>query len=167
MKCLLIKILKYSLDDIYQYDAVNINDDVSEWNICARLAMYIEKRMRFYDFFNRTEIFKNYYVDVEYNRSYNAKPKIVDGKHVRCDLLIHSRESTKPNYLVLELKKSYNNDIEDDINEIKRMVSPREEGAADFYNCGTLLGVFLEFKQSSYNGTIYSWENDRIKEEML
>lgn len=160
-----LDILFHSLEDVCQYDAVNISDDVSEWNMCARLAMYVENRMRAFDFLNRTKLFNGYYVDVEYNRSKDGNMKIVDNQPVRPDLLIQTREETMCNYLVLETKKKKNNQQrEKDEREIKRMVSPREEGEADFYNCGTLCGVFLDYNKEGYKGKI-CWYDEEHKQE--
>ena len=159
IKKLIMYIFLNSVEDVYLYDAVNIGDGVSEWNICARLAMYFEKRMHAYDYLHRTEKFKNYYADVEYNRSYNGNLKIVDGNKVRCDMIVQTREETKPNYLVLELKKPDNQQKrEDDIREIKRMVMPREQGTADYYNCGTHMGIFMDYNKENYWGTVYWYD---------
>ena len=99
--------------------------------------------MRAYDFVHRTSLFKDYYVDVEYNRSYGGNPKIVDGYKVRVDLIVQTREETKPNFLVLEMKKLDNPEKRvDDERELKRMVRPRQEGTPDYYNCGSYV-VFL------------------------
>ncbi|MBR4919870.1 MAG: hypothetical protein IKZ62_00915 [Prevotella sp.] len=153
-------LLRNSFEDVYTLDRVNLNDEVSEWNICARVAMYMEKRMRAYDFLNGTELFKGYYVDVEYNRSYGGNPKIVDGHKVRVDLIVQTREETKPNYLVLEMKKPDNPEKRvDDERELNRMVRPRQEGASDYYNCGSYVGVFIDYNKDSYWGKIY-WYND-------
>ena len=132
---IVLSLLHNSFEDVYTLDGVNLNDGVSEWNICARVAMYMEKRMRAYVFLNRTSIFEDYYVDVEYNRSYGGNPKIVDGYKVRVDLIVQTREETKPNFLVLEMKKLDNPEKRvDDERELKRMVRPRQEGTPDYYN---------------------------------
>jgi hypothetical protein len=153
-----------SFEDVYVIDKVNLNDGVSEWNICARVAMYMEKRMRAYDYLNRIDIFKDYYVDVEYNRSYKGNPKVVAGHNVRIDLIVQTREETKPNYLVLEMKKPNNPDKRiDDERELDRMVRPREKGASDYYNCGSYVGVFMDYNKDEYFGKIY-WFDERTND---
>lgn len=162
---IVLNLLNNSFEDVYTLDGVNLNDGVSEWNICARVAMYMEKRMRAYDFLNRTSLFKGYYVDVEYNRSFNGNLKLVDGHSVRIDLIVQTREETKPNYLVLEMKKPNNPEKrEDDERELKRMVMPREEGSSDFYNCGSYVGVFVEYNKERYWGKFFWY--DVSKEEV-
>ena len=163
IKKLIMHIFLNSIEDVYLYDGVNIGDGVSEWNICARLAMYFEKRMHAYDYLYRTELFKDYYADVEYNRSINGSPKEVDGQKVRCDMLVQTREETKYNYLVLELKKPDNQQKRvDDIREIKRMVMPRQQGTTDYYNCGTHMGIFMDYNKEKYWGIVY-WYDESTK----
>ena len=164
IRSIILIILHNSLEDVYASDKVNLNDGVSEWNICARIAMYMEKRMRAFDFLYRTELFKNYYVDVEYNRSYNGSVKVVDGHNVRVDLIVQTREETKPNYLVMEIKKPDNPEKRaDDERELNRMVRPREEGSLDYYNCGSYVGVFLDYDKKSYFGKLY-WYDEAIND---
>ena len=43
IRLLVLRLLYLSLEDVYTFDAVNLDDNVSEWNICARIAMYLEK----------------------------------------------------------------------------------------------------------------------------
>ncbi|MBO4802006.1 MAG: hypothetical protein J5545_09115 [Bacteroidaceae bacterium] len=161
---IVLSLLHNSFEDLYTQDGVNLNDGVSEWNICARVAMYMEKRMRAYDFLNRTSIFRDYYVDVEYNRSYRGKPKIVDGHIVRVDLIVQTREETLPNYLVLEMKKPKNPRKRiDDERELNRMVRPRQEGTPDYYNCGSFIGVFLDYNKDTYWGKVF-WFDDNIND---
>lgn len=161
---IVLSLLHNSFEDVYTLDGVNLNDGVSEWNICARVAMYMEKRMRVYDFLNRTFMFKDYYVDVEYNRSYGGNPKIVDGHKVRVDLIVQTREETKPNFLVLEMKKPDNPEKRvDDERELKRMVRPRQEGTPDYYNCGSYVGIFVDYNKDEYWGKIY-WFDDSIND---
>lgn len=164
IRSIVLSILRSSIVDVYSLDSINLNDGVSEWNICARLAMYMEKRMRDYDFLYRTELFKDYYVDVEYNRSYGGNPKVVGGNKVRVDLIVHSREETKPNYLVLEMKKPKNPKKRiDDERELNRMVRPREKEAVDYYNCGSFVGVFMDYNKDSYCGKLF-WYNELTKD---
>lgn len=161
---IVLSLLHNSFEDVYTFDGVNLNDGVSEWNICARVAMYMEKRMRAYDFVYRTSLFKDYYVDVEYNRSYGGNPKIVDGHKVRVDLIVQTREETKPNFLVLEMKKPDNPEKRvDDERELKRMVRPRQEGTPDYYNCGSYVGIFVDYNKDEYWGKIY-WFDDSIND---
>jgi hypothetical protein len=122
----------------------------------------MEKRMRAYDFVYRTSLFKDYYVDVEYNRSYGGTPKIVDGHNVRVDLIVQTREETKPNYLVLEMKKPDNPEKRvDDERELYRMVRPREEGTPDYYNCGSYVGVFIDYNKDKYWGKFFWYDGPK------
>lgn len=125
-----------------------------------------------YDREHKTSIFGVYSVDLEFNKTEGGNPKIVfyNNKYhqTRCDILLHSkgRNPEQENLLIIELKKGdSDNRAENDINEIKRMVSPPKKGAKDSKICGTLLGVFLRIYQNQYNGIKYWYENGSVNEE--
>ena len=64
-KGLIEQILIQSLKRLYEIDEPNIKYEVSERNVCARLAHHMENVMREYDQQNNSYYFENYYVDVE------------------------------------------------------------------------------------------------------
>ena len=111
-KELVEQILVQSLQWLYAIDETNIKYEVSERNICARLAHHMENIMREYDQQNNSHYFQNYYVDVEYNRmGFGDLKHFEDYKHVShymvSDLLIHSRGYER-NLLAVEMKKPRN-----------------------------------------------------------
>lgn len=65
MDVVIYDILVSSIRRLYEEDYFNISAGVSERNICARLALHIEKQMREC---SQANLFEGYYVDVEYNR---------------------------------------------------------------------------------------------------
>lgn len=73
-------ILIPSICILYNEDFSNIRLDVSERNICARLAHHMENIMREYDAKNGTSFFTPYYADVEYNRMGNGDRKWNEGE---------------------------------------------------------------------------------------
>ena len=94
---------------LYRVDYDNINDGVSERNICARLALHMENIMRRYDRAHNTEIFKGYYADVEYDKMNHREQKFYENylherKRMVSDLLIQSR-GEKRNLLAIEMKR--------------------------------------------------------------
>ena len=144
---------------LYRVDYDNINDGVSERNICARLALHMENIMRRYDRAHNTEIFKGYYADVEYDKMNHREQKFYENylherKRMVSDLLIQSR-GEKRNLLAIEMKrwKSYNKRREDR-DRLGALVSPVPEN--NNLNCvyGTLIGAFV----------IYS--NEKVKIEL-
>ncbi len=93
-------------------DFSNIENGVSERNICARLALHIENNMRDYDASHNNQIFQHYYADVEYNRMENRTLKRYEdrehqSKYMVSDLLIQSRGPER-NLLAIELKRKGN-----------------------------------------------------------
>ena len=90
-------ILVPSFKRLYQEDFDNIRLGVSERNICARLALHMEKITREYDDSHPIMHFHNYYADVEYNRMGNGDLKQYENsehrpKYMVSDLLIQSKE---------------------------------------------------------------------------
>jgi hypothetical protein len=97
-----------AMDLLIEIDHENIEYDVTERNLCARLAMYLEDQLDPDD-----EELAPYFADVEYNRMREGKIKtIIDHKQrvveVCCDLIVHSRGvlETDDNLLAIEMKKS-------------------------------------------------------------
>lgn len=108
-KELIENILIQSLNRLYRIDELNIRYDASERNICARLAHHMENIMREYDQEHNSRYFKDYYVDVEYNRmGFGDLKHVEDYKHMShymvIDLLIQSRGYER-NFLAIEMKK--------------------------------------------------------------
>lgn len=158
-------ILINSLQDVYRIDYKNIDMGVSERNICARLAHYMENRMRNYDRpHSEEDFFSGYFADVEYNRE-RTVPKKLNGDDITCDLLIQTRTDA-PNLLALEMKKKpkyLNSSVEfykiqkeefnSDRARLREMVS---EG--DDYVHNTLIGAFIVYSEEKI--TIEFFEKD-------
>ena len=146
-------ILVSSIRRLYEEDYFNIRAGVSERNICARLALHIEKLMREC---NHADIFEGYYVDVEYNRMGYGSPKYYEDhkqelRYMVSDLLIHSRGET-PNYLAVEMKRKGNyKNAKDDRKRLEALVKSRPDNPESNCVYGTLVGAFVTY---SLNGAI-------------
>ena len=88
-------------------DHVLIRNDVSEWAIAHRLAVYLEN------------IIPGWHVDCEYNRQGRGNdPKVnPNAERVRPDVILHHREMVEceHNLLVIEVKK---NETDEDSNKV-------------------------------------------------
>lgn len=132
------------LRKLYQEDYFNIKINVSERNICARLAMHLENIMRERDSFN------GYFADVEYNRQGKGELKQVYIEPAKIpikmvsDLLIQSRGRAR-NLLAVEMKK-YNNyqAVKSDHERLREMVMSENKDNRDCIH-GTLLGAFIKY----------------------
>ena len=137
-----------ALQYLYEFDYDNIKYDVSERNICARLALHMENIMRRYDAGKDNPLFAKYFADVEYNRMGNGDIKRYENsehlpKEMVSDLLIQSR-GAEPNYLAVEMKKKKNNQKrEEDRERLKALVSPKPVRKELKCVYGTLLGAFI------------------------
>lgn len=146
-------ILVPSIRRLYEEDYFNIRAGVSERNICARLALHIEKLMREC---NHADLFEGYYVDVEYNRMGYGNPKYYEDhkqelRYMVSDLLIHSRGRSR-NYLAVEMKhKGNSKKVEEDKRRLESLVKPRPDDPRNNCIYGTLVGAFVTY---SLNGAI-------------
>lgn len=170
MKELVLLLLNKAIHNLYVYDIRNIIMDVSEPNLCARLAYHLENLMREHDVTDKSKEFEGYYVDVEFNRmeksdgNFIKKQVLYDNQlhSVLCDLLIHSRDAKQCNLLALEMKKEGNlQGVDTDKKRLMALVKPRDEREPNEYVCDTLLGVFLVIKKSSCDLEVYEYDNQK------
>lgn len=173
-KELVEQILVQSLQRLYEIDETNIKYEVSERNICARLAHHMENIMREYDQQNNSHYFQKYYVDVEYNRmGFGDLKHFEDYKHVShymvSDLLIHSRGYER-NLLAVEMKKPRNRKtVEEDKKRLRSLVTPpSDESPLDCVH-GTMLGAFIVYSIKGVEMELfyYSDEDGEVKTEQL
>lgn len=158
-------ILIPSICKLYKEDFSNIRFDVSERNICARLAHHMENIMREYDAKNETSFFTSYYADVEYNRMGNGDMKYYEDslkrpKYMVSDLLIQSR-GYEGNLLAVELKKkgSTKKAIANDIQRLKSLVAPGALSQLTGCVHDTLLGAFIIYSKDGVDMDIFEFSS--------
>lgn len=154
-----------SICKLYKEDFSNIRFDVSERNICARLAHHMENIMREYDAKNRTSFFTSYYADVEYNRMGNGDMKYYEDslkrpKYMVSDLLIQSR-GYEGNLLAVELKKkgSTKKAITKDRERLKSLVTPGSLSQLTGCVHDTLLGAFIVYSKDGVDMDIFEFSS--------
>lgn len=159
-------ILLPSITRLYQIDYDNIRFDVSERNVCARLAHHMENLMREYDQQNNNNPFIGYYADVEYNRMGNGDIKHFENSEHRpqnmvSDLLIQSRGYER-NLLALEMKKvkASKKDKDNDRERLRSLVSPSNGNMEIRCVHDTLLGVFMIYSLDEVTLEFYENDND-------
>lgn len=162
-------ILIPSICKLYKEDFSNIRFDVSERNICARLAHHMENIMREYDAKNRTSFFKSYYADVEYNRMGNGDMKYYEDslkrpKYMVSDLLIQSR-GYEGNLLAVELKKkgATKEAIDNDIKRLKSLVTPGSLSQITGCVHDTLLGAFIIYSKDGVDMDVFDFSSEGRK----
>ena len=115
---------------LYEMDYFLIDNDISEWSIAHRLAVYIE------------QLFPGWDVDCEYNRQENEPviKKRATGKNVRPDIIIHHRGEIDPehNLLVIELKKE---DTDEDFLKVCEYTSDPAGDRSFKYQYGLILSI--------------------------
>ena len=160
-------ILIPSICILYKEDFSNIRFDVSERNICARLAHHMENIMREYDAKNGTSFFTSYYADVEYNRMGNGDMKYYEDslkrpKYMVSDLLIQSR-GYEGNLLAVELKKkgATKEAIDNDIKRLKSLVTPGSLSQLTGCVHDTLLGAFIIYSKDGVDMEIFEFSSEK------
>jgi hypothetical protein len=95
-----------TLEEFVKLERENILNGVSERNLCARFASYLEKNAK-------NSGLKGYYADVEYNRNQGRVKTIIDDEHevvvINCDIILHSRGeqgAAHDNLIAIEMKKA-------------------------------------------------------------
>jgi len=162
-------ILIPSICKLYKEDFSNIRFDVSERNICARLAHHMENIMREYDAKNGTSFFTSYYADVEYNRMGNGDMKYYEDslkrpKYMVSDLLIQSR-GNEGNLLAVELKKkgSTKKAIAKDRERLTSLVTPGALSQLTGCVHDALLGAFIIYSKNGVEMDIFEFLSDEGK----
>ena len=162
-------ILIPSICILYKEDFSNIRFDVSERNICARLAHHMENIMREYDTKNGTSFFTSYYVDVEYNRMGNGDMKYYEDslkrpKYMVSDLLIQSR-GYEGNLLAVELKKkgSTKKAITKDRERLESLATPGSLSQLTGCVHDTLLGAFIIYSKDGVDMDIFEFSSNEGK----
>ncbi|HBI6976413.1 MAG: hypothetical protein E7F17_13385 [Clostridium perfringens] len=130
-----------------------IKSEVSERSICAALKPFIEKELQ------KNLIYKDYNVDVEYNRNAGNIKTIINEKEevisITCDLIVHSRGKLEnDNIMALEMKKSYRlkEEKESDRKRLIALTKPKSTNEVWSYDgktfpkhvCGYSLGIYYE-----------------------
>ena len=127
--CLALKeIVEQALKMLYQKDYYLIrnrprgsrNDcHVSERGIVFRFGIYLQQLL------NETS-FKEFSVDVEYNRNAYEKKMLPSFKYGTFpDLILHKRGSNEGNILVLEFKTWWNLCTKEDVKKVKQFMDPK------------------------------------------
>lgn len=115
MKELLEKLIKKSLDDLYQNDQDLLKRKVAERDLTGLFAHYFRNNMK-------DTAIAEYNVDCEYNRD-GYGMKNIDGTLVYPDFILHKRGTNDSNLLIIEFKTWWNSDNREDIEKLKAMMS--------------------------------------------
>ena len=123
--------------------------DIYEPTICHRIAVYLE------------DLFRDFNIDCEYNKTLLGKKKDSNGKKIRPDIIIHKRGTNEDNSVILEIKKSGKNSqlAKADIEKLKRCMTDTLN-----YNLGVFIGILKRnvdicWIEKNDNSILESWEN--------
>ncbi|MBO7123819.1 MAG: hypothetical protein J6V90_11150 [Treponema sp.] len=109
-----IELIKLALKEVYKNDKYLIDNKISERAIVSKFACYFSQMAK-------DSPFKNFDIDVEYNRQ-GIKSKIIGEKLVCIDFIVHERGNNNDNLIAIEFKPYWNKNkkaIEKDKQKIK------------------------------------------------
>lgn len=156
--CNLRTIFELALQNLCASEGASLTGNVSEQNICGRLAMYLEPLAR-------QAGFQDYFADVEYNRKQEGAVKTIlngENKVIRicCDLLLHSRGEVKQrdNLVAVEMKKA-GRPAQERVDNFDRLMALTKASYDDIWSadgktlpehvCGYELGAFVEINRKN------------------
>ncbi len=154
--------------------------EVAERTLCGALMVAINGVIK--KGFDRLNRYKNYFVDVEYNRNEGIVKTIINDDlkivPINCDLILHSRGHHKwqDNLIAIEMKK-VNRPEAEKLNDRNRLIALTRltDGvwSADGVTlpehvCGYVLGIYYEVDTKNMTAHIefYS-EGDKFAEEQI
>ncbi|TDL88733.1 hypothetical protein E2R55_16325 [Vibrio vulnificus] len=148
-----------------------IQSGVSERTLCGQLMLYLNEA-------NEKTLYKQYYVDVEYNRNVNERLKTIkDGEGeiitINCDLILHSRGENlvEDNLIALEMKKSIGSRSakEKDRERLKALTRQSFDNIWSYdgqslpeHVCRYILGVYYEINISRMEALIEYYQDGKL-----
>lgn len=174
-----MEILRKAMYDLFEdafsrflvKDAANIRNNISERNLCARLAIQFENLLPAY----RLE---RYYADTEYNRKQDGQIKtILSGElevvRVTCDLIVHSRgEVGRDNLVAMEMAKP-DKTAEQIHSDRLRLMALTKKSFDDVWSydgvtspehvCGYVLGAFITVDRANQVAVVEFFEDGAPK----
>jgi hypothetical protein len=171
---MLEELFSESLDEFFNRETENIINNISERNLCSRLAMYLEANAVKYRL-------NNYYADTEYNRNQNGRVKtILDNNMqevtINCDLILHSRGKiiARDNLIAIEMKKSERSEKEKEIDRLRLRALTKDSYDGIWipdgqklpkHVCGYEIGYFIEINRDKRKYIIQTFRKGELVEE--
>lgn len=121
---------------VYKNDKFLIENGLCERCIMFRFAHYL------------ADLYPDYDVDCEYNKHKGNVKKIIEGKNIFPDIIIHKRGTDSENFAVIELKNKTNPSTperENDKAKLKALTKSYNDGEKDsLYNYGYKFGLAID-----------------------
>lgn len=162
------KKVKYAINQLISNDSYLLENDANEVTLSSTLFCYLKNQFNGYD------------VDCEYNRRQNGDPKklnvsresCIQNTFVKPDIIVHQRDSTDHNYLVIEVKKTKSSKKEinfDDKKLRKFTIDSNNEYLPHNYGYSYGLGLIFKSGKNCLDDPILKWFNNGevIEEENL
>lgn len=148
-----------------------IQSGVSERTLCGQLMLYLNK-------VKDNALYRQYYVDVEYNRNINGRLKTIKNGEgeiitINCDLILHSRGGNleQDNLIALEMKKSSGrrSEKEKDRERLKALTRQSFDNIWNYdgktlpeHVCRYILGVYYELNISRMEALVEYYQKGKL-----
>ncbi|MCM3189377.1 hypothetical protein QNK06_21940 [Bacillus subtilis] len=148
-----------------------IQSGVSERTLCGQLMLYLNNEK------DKT-LYRQYYVDIEYNRNINGRLKTIKDREgeiitINCDLVFHSRGENlvQDNLIALEMKKSNGrrSEKEKDRERLKALTRQSFDNIWSYdgktlpkHVCRYILGVYYELNISRMEALVEYYQNGEL-----
>lgn len=146
------KMYSDAIESFLKMEAETILDDVSERNLCGRLAIQLEREIQ-------ARGLEGYVADTEYNRKQRGHVKTILSDNmeiinITCDLIVHSRGRViqNDNLIAIEMAKPNKTtaDILADKNRLRALTKSSYDGVWSYgdgahpeHVCGYVMGIFI------------------------
>lgn len=146
------QIYSSAIESFLKVETATILDDVSERNLCGRLAIQLEREIQ-------ARGLEAYFADTEYNRKQHGHVKTIlsdnlEVINITCDLIVHSRGRViqNDNLIAIEMAKPNKTaaDILADKNRLRALTKSSYDGVWSYgdgahpeHVCGYVMGLFI------------------------
>ena len=151
--------------------------EVAERTLCGALMIALNSAIK--HGFGRLNRYKNYFVDVEYNRNGGSVKTIINDDleivPINCDLILHSRGRNKwqDNLIAIEMKKSTRPETEKQSDRNRLIALTRltdgvwsADGKTLPENvCGYVLGLYYEFNLSNMTALLEYYSQGKKQDD--
>lgn len=146
----LIKLVNYTLDELYTKEKYLLENNSSERNLVFHFSRYFLKNIE------NNEKYKDYNVECEYGNNHKFKKTIsINNKihQIYPDFILHKRGSNDHNLLAIEFKKNNSNNKKDEI----KLISLTDNN----YEYKYKLGLFINLKKTRKDIEIIKYINGK------
>ena len=155
----LVSLFRLANQKFIKQDLSLILTNVNERTLCGSLSQHLNSTIQ-------QSVYKNYHVDVEYNRNNGKVKTLLNDKFevvtINPDIIVHSRGEIlkNDNLIAIEMKKSTSSDVDKHNDKVRLIALTKDsyDGVWSFdgvtlpeHVCGYSLGIYYEINLSKHS----------------